>query len=68
MIEYSDLLDILFGTGQIFCMVLLLFGAYLSTLKPAFLVNRSDEGKQQPSASLIIIRIASNSPQMRQET
>ena len=43
MIEDLDLLATLFGIGQIFSVLLLLFGAYLSTLKPVLTGKHSDE-------------------------
>lgn len=46
MIEDPDLLDTLLDIGQLFSVLLLLFGAYLSTLEPAFTVKRSDESEQ----------------------
>lgn len=45
MIEDADLLNTLFGIGQMISLLLLLFGAYLSTLKPVLSVKRSDEAK-----------------------
>jgi hypothetical protein len=46
MIEDPDLLNTLFGIGQIFSVLLLLFGVYLSTLQPVLTVKRSDENRQ----------------------
>ena len=46
MIDAPDLLDTLFGIGQIFSLLLLLFGAYLWTLEAAFTAQRSDEYQQ----------------------
>jgi hypothetical protein len=46
MIEDPDLLDTLLAIGQLFSVLLLLFGAYLSTLEPVLTVKRSDESEQ----------------------
>jgi hypothetical protein len=46
MTEDPDLLDTLFGIGQTFSVLLLLFGGYLSTLKAVLTVKRSDESEQ----------------------
>jgi hypothetical protein len=48
MIDYAVLLDALFGNAQIACLLLLLFGAYLPTLKPGLFVNGPVDAKQQP--------------------
>jgi hypothetical protein len=50
MIDYPDLLDALVGTAQLVCLLLLLFGAYLSTLKPELLAGRSAEEERQPGS------------------
>ena len=47
MIDDPGLIDALVGTAQQVCLLLLLFWAYLSTLKPESLVGRSAEEKQQ---------------------
>jgi hypothetical protein len=47
MIEYQELLDTLFGIGQLFSLLLLLFGMYLSTLAPVLTAKRSDEDEQE---------------------
>jgi hypothetical protein len=63
MIDDPDLLDTLFGIGQMFSLLLLLFGVYLCTLKAAFTALRSDEYQQldEPSRS----RVDCHSPQER---
>jgi hypothetical protein len=46
MIEDPDLLDAIFAAGQLFSLLLLLFGAYLSTLEPVLGGERCEEGGQ----------------------
>jgi len=47
MLEYQELLDTLFGIGQLLSLLLLLYGMYLSTLAPALTIKRSDEDEHE---------------------
>lgn len=47
MIENTSLHDTLFGIGQIFGVLLLLEGAYLSALEPVLFSMPLDEDKQE---------------------
>lgn len=51
MTEAPDLLNTLFGIGQIFSVLLLLFGVYLSTLEAVLTVKCSRKNEQQPEFS-----------------
>jgi hypothetical protein len=50
MIEDPELLNTLIGIGQIFSLLLLLLGVYLSTLAPVLTAKRSDEDDQERTA------------------